>query len=445
MSGDPFFAQVAEDTLRYVERDLLSPDGACWSAEDADSVPASQVGTRQAPAPPRARSTSGRATRSSKRWVPTAAPGTAPGVQPGGNAPFDPQGEFGTGNLFYTARTIAAIAEQTGETPAAIGAALARGRQRLFAVRSQRPRPALDDKVLTAWNGLMLAAFARAARVLEPDGVLDDAVAGTGARHLATAVRVAQYLRHHLWDASRRRLWRRHSAGAAGVEAFAEDYACVAWGLIELFQATGDAAWLAWALDLHAVLDEQFLAPNDRGWYATTGEDPSVLLRQIEAYDGAEPSATSVAVTNLLTLARLTGRADLQERAEAVLAAQRGGLAAAPRVRPHLLAALSTLRQPAVEVVVVEGEPRGLAARLRQTIASRFMPGGVVVPIQAEQAKALAALAPWTTTYGADRPAAAFACRRFVCAAPITSEEALAVWLDEVTHPGAPEPPSTTH
>ena len=445
VSGDAFFAQVAEDTLRYVERDLRSPDGACYAAEDADSVPPEQAGVAGA------RATEGAFYLWSRDEIVEALGPDSRywelrfGVLPGGNAPFDPQEEFGVKNLLYTNKTIAAIVQQTGATAADIGAALARARQRLFEARSKRPRPALDDSVITAWNGLMLAAFARAARVLEPDGVLDDAVAGTGARHLASAERLARFLRTHVWDADRRRLWRRYAGGVASVDACAEDYACVAWGLIELFQATGHAEWLDWALDLHAVLDERFSA-GDRGWYATTGEDPSVLVRQIEEYDGAEPSATSVAVANLLALARFTGRADLQQRAEAVLASQREVLAAAPRVRPHLLAALSTTRQPVMEIVLTSADTPA-AARLRQVVAARFLPGAVVVPLVATQRDTLAVVAPWTAAY-ADRAAdapEAFVCRAFVCDAPVQSDDALAVRLDGLTAPAPPEDAGGVH
>jgi len=446
VSGDAFFAQVAEDTLRYVERDLRLPEGGCCAAEDADSVPPGQAGVAGA------RATEGAFYLWSRDEIVEALGPDSRfwelrfGVLPGGNAPFDPQEEFGTKNLLYTAKTIAAIVQQTGAPAADVGAALARGRQRLFEARSMRPRPSLDDSVITAWNGLMLAAFARAGRVLEPDGVLDDTVAGTGGRHLASARRLARFLRTHLWDGARRRLWRRYAAGVASVEACAEDYACVAWGLIELFQATGESEWLAWALELQGVLDERFLAPDDRGWYATTGEDPSVLVRQIEEYDGAEPSATSVAVGNLLALARLTGRADLQRRAEAVLASQREVLAAAPRVRPHLLAALSVTRQPAMEIVLSAADATG-ASRLRQVVNARFLPGAVVVPVVAAEGEPLAAVAPWTAAYGTRAPGApeAFVCRAFVCDAPVASDEALAVRLDTLTAPAPPEDAGGVH
>ncbi len=435
MSGDAFFAQVAEDTLRYVERDLLSPDGAFYSAEDADSVPASVAGQ------PGARATEGAFYIWSRDEIVEAlGPDSRVwemrfGVQPGGNAPFDPQEEFGKNNLFYTAKTIAAISQESGLTPADVGMALARGRQRLFAARETRPRPLLDDKVLTAWNGLMMAACARAGRVLAPGDALGEGIGGTGTVHLQVAQRCAAFVRDRLWNAETGRLLRRYAAGAAGIEAFAEDYAYLAWGLLELFQADGDPQWLAWAVRLHDTLDARFAAPHDQGWQATTGEDPTVLLRQLEEYDGAEPAATSVAVMNLLLLARLTGRAEYQAKAERVLAAWGQRLRAQPRVAPFMLAALSTAHLPPLEIALVEGGDAAGGTRLRHAVAARFLPSAAVVPVTSAHAEALAAAAPWVAAMPRSGGATAYVCRDFVCEQPVTDGEVLVTRLDELTKP----------
>ncbi len=442
LSGDSFFAQVAEDTLRYVSRDLTSPEGGFYSAEDADSIPPAQAG--QAEAHP----SEGAFYIWSRDEIVQVLGPDAPawerrfGVLPGGNAPFDPQGEFGVHNLFYTARTIADVASDTGLAPVAVGEALARGRQRLFEARRARPRPLRDEKVLTAWNGLMIAACARAARVLDVPGALGEEQPATGARHLAAAQRCARFLRSTLWDEAAGRLRRRYAAGAAGIEGFAEDYACLAWGLLELFQADGDPAWLGWARTLHATLERLFAAPDDAGWFATTGEDQSVLLRQVEEYDGAEPSATSVAVMNLLALARLTGEAGYQARAESVLRAWGGRLRRQPRVAPLMLAAAATSLLPAAEIAIVDAADAAAAQPLRDVVARRFLPSAVVVPIQPARVAALAAEAPWVeplqALYGAP---AALVCRDFVCERPTSDAGVLAALLDGLTAPlSEPEP-----
>ena len=115
-----------------------------------------------------------------------------------------------------------------------------------------------------------------------------------------------------MWDPAKRRLLRRYRAGDAAIEAYAEDYAYLVFGLLELFQATGDPDWLSWARQLQARQDELFWDAEGGGWFSTTGADPSVLLRMKEDYDGAEPSPTSVAALNLLTLAHLTGEKRLR-------------------------------------------------------------------------------------------------------------------------------------
>ncbi len=438
MSGDAFFAQVAEDTLRYVQRELLSPEGAFYSAEDADSVPADRAGQ------PAAHATEGAFyiwTRD--EIVQALGPDSRVwemrfGVLPGGNAPFDPHDEFGNRNLFYTAKTIAAIATESGLTPADVGMALARGRQRLFAARALRPRPLLDDKVLTAWNGLMIAACARAGRVLAPGDALGEGVGGTGAHHVKVAERCAAFVRDHLWNAETGRVYRRYADGQAGIDAFAEDYACLAWGLIELFQADGDPAWLAWAMRLHESLDALFGAAGDQGWYATTGEDPSVLLRQLDEYDGAEPSVSSVAVMNLLALARLTGRAEYQSKAERVLAAWGTRLRAQPRVAPLMLAALSVSLQPPIEIAIVGGGEAAPSQQLGHAVASRYLPSAVIVPVSRGPGSALAAVAPWTAAMTPRAgQATAYVCRDFICEQPLTAPEDLVARLDALAHPGA--------
>src|SRR5262249_13303129 len=203
------------------------------------------------------------------------------GVEPTGNAPVDPQQEFVGKNLLYAARSIDEVAKDTHRDPAQIVDALDRARGRLFEARARRPRPHLDDKVLTAWNGLMIAAFARAARVLAED------------RYLQAARRAAGVLRDRMWNPDTGTLLRRYRDGHAEIEGYAEDYAFLIFGLLELFQTDPDSAWLHWAIELQRRQDTLFWDGQEGGWFSTTGRDPTVLLRMKEDYDGAEPTASS--------------------------------------------------------------------------------------------------------------------------------------------------------
>jgi uncharacterized protein YyaL (SSP411 family) len=334
-------------------------------------------------------------------------------VLPDGNAPSDPQQEFTHKNLLYTARSIEEIASQTGRSREKVEEALSRARVTLLAVRNARPRPHLDDKVLTAWNGLMIAAFARAARVL--DG---------GREYLAAAQRAAEFLRVRLWNGGTRTLLRRYRRGDAGVEGYAEDYAYLVFGLLELFQADGDPRWLEWALTLQRRQDELFWDQADGGWFSTTGHDASVLLRLKEDYDGAEPAASSIAVLNLLTLSHLTADPLMAQKIERTLAAFAGRATQMGRAVPMMLSALSTYHAGMPQLVLVGDEP-GVQPLLEVT-RRRYRPSSVVVRVDPAHRDALAELLPWTSgmTMRDGRPTA-YMCRDFTCDAPVTTPDAL--------------------
>jgi len=293
-SGERFFADVAEDTLQYVMRQMTDEAGGFYSAEDADSTPPEQAGEADAhPA-------EGAFYLWTAREAEKIAGGDAAvikrryGIEPNGNAPIDPQHEFTGKNLLYIAKSIDHIARELGKTEDEIEATIARTRLRLFEARVKRPHPHLDDKVLTAWNGLMIAGFARAARVI-----------ANGAPYLEAAKRAATFIHDRMWNAETQTLLRRYRRGEASIEAYAEDYAYLISGVLELFFADPDVRWLDWARALQRRQDELFWDDADGGWFSTTGRDATVLLRMKEDYDGAEPTASAVSVFNLLTLSHL--------------------------------------------------------------------------------------------------------------------------------------------
>jgi uncharacterized protein YyaL (SSP411 family) len=424
ITGDRFYADVATDTLDYVRRDLTSAGGGFFSAEDADSIPPEEV----------------HATHPHKKegafyiWrdeeIRDALGADADlfcarfGVLPDGNAPSDPQEEFTHKNLLYTAQSIEGLASSSGLSPGEVDEALHRARVVLLARRAGRPRPHLDDKVLTAWNGLMIAAFARAARTLDEAG-----------GYLADGQRAARFLREHLWRESSRTLLRRYRQGEAGVDGYAEDYAYLIAGLLELFQADGDPSWLEWAISLQQRQNELFWDPVDGGWFSTTGQDESVLLRLKEDYDGAEPAASSVSVLNLLTLAHLVGddpsksgdaRSEWPEQIERTLSviAARGGQAG--RVAPMMLAGLSTFHAGVAQLVIVGEEGAADTRALLDVVRRRYLPSAVVIPISPKNRDGIAAVLPWTASlHAADSRATAYLCRNFACEFPTTDAEEL--------------------
>jgi uncharacterized protein YyaL (SSP411 family) len=339
------------------------------------------------------------------------------GILPDGNAPFDPQGEFTHKNLLYTARSIEEIANVTQRSPIDVASALARARATLLAVRAQRPRPHLDDKVLTAWNGLMIAAFARAGRVL-PDGE----------RYLAAATRAASFLKSRMWDG--KTLLRRYRAGDASIEAYAEDYAYLIFGLLEVFQADGNPQWLEWSLALQQRQDDLFWDPVEGGWFSTTGTDPSVLLRLKEVYDGAEPAASSVSALNLLALAHMTGDEGTAGKIERVLGSVGARLTGMGRAVPMMLAALSTYHAGMPQIVIAGRPEQDDTRALVDAVRSKYRPTAVTVRTDPARQADLARMLPWIGAMGMrDGRATAYVCRDFTCRAPTTDPEALTAEL----------------
>jgi len=415
-TGDAAYAEVAIDTLAYVRRELTQPEGGFYSAEDADSVPPEHADDAK-PHKMEGAFYIWADAELRQHLGPDAEPFCQRfGVKPDGNAPSDPQNEFTGKNILFTAKGLGDIAAGLGVSEAEVEAALARSRGVLLDVRGRRPRPHLDDKVLAAWNGLMMAAFARAGRVVPGGEVFTE-----------EAARAAAFLERHLWDPATQVLLRRYRNGSAAVPGYAEDYAYVTFGLIELFQATGDPHWIEWALVLQRRLDELFWDPAEGGWFSSTGDDPTVLLRLKETYDGAEPAASSVAALNLLALSHLTGDAEMSGRVERTLALFRAHLG---RAVPMMLAALSTYHAGMPQVVVAGDAGAADTAALLAATSGVYRPSALVVPAFTDRREALSRVLPWLEGMNArESRATAYVCRDFACQAPVHTAEALAAQL----------------
>jgi hypothetical protein len=228
-----------------------------------------------------------------------------------------------------------------------------------------------------------------------------------------------------MWDPASRVLLRRFRDDQAGIEGYAEDYAYLVFGILELFQADPAPDWLAWAVALQERQDELFWDEAEGGWFSTTGTDPSVLVRMKEDYDGAEPTASSVAVMNLLTLSHLseehaaawTGKIEKTLR----LFAQR--LEQAGRAVPMMAAALSAYAAGPQQIVVI-GD--GDAAGLTKTLANRYLPFATTLSLTEQRRDRIGAALPLVASMKrVDGRAAAYVCRNFTCGAPATSVEEL--------------------
>ena len=431
VSGDAFYAAVAEDTLAYVVREMTAPDGGFFSAEDADSTFVASGAAGGAAHEKREGAFYVWEAGEIDRLFGADAPVVRRrfGIEDHGNAPADPQGEFTNQNILYIAQSIEEAAARSSRTPEAVMAVLVEARATLFGERASRPRPHLDDKVITAWNGLMIAACARAARVFVDSP--------RRAQWLSAAERAAAAVEAHLWKPNERRLLRRYRDGEAAVDAFCEDYACLAWGLLELVQASGDARWLTWAREVIATQTTLFFDERDGGWFSTTGEDPSVLLRIKEDYDGAEPAAASVTVRNLLTLGHLVSDASFIDLAQRTLERYGPHLGQVARVMPLMLSNIAIWHSPAAQVVIAGDRAAADTQALEAVAAGIYAPGATQMTVgPAGAGAALGALLPWLAAMTArDGRATAYVCREFACQAPVQDAAALERQLREATGP----------
>ncbi len=360
-TGEDEFRRVAEAVFEYVLRDLKDSGGAFHAAEDADSVE-SRAESGGPPASGEEKLEGAywtwRGEEISERLDPESAAifCAAFGVESGGNArpESDPHGELEGRNTLYRALDEPTLVERFGEdAPDQLAAA----RKTLLEARGGRPLPHRDDKLVTAWNGLMIAALARGARVLARED-------------LATAARGAlEFLKRELWDGGR--LWRSFRGRRGEVAAFPADHAFLISGIIEMAALEPD--WLGWAIELQAALDRDWWSDERAGYLMRAELHGEPLLEIREDYDGAEPAANHVAAENLLKLAALTGNEAFGTRAEAILRGGARQLETQAFACPVLLGALD-LKLRGVAKMELRGEPsEELASKLRE----RFLPRAV--------------------------------------------------------------------
>ena len=410
-TGDGFFARVARETLAYVLRDLRAPEGGFYSAEDADSEGregAFYVWTR--------------AELDAVLGAEAAAfAADVFGATAEGNFEDEATRRRTGENVLHLPAASDELAEAHGLAPDAWGERLEAIRRRLFEHREQRPRPLLDDKVLTDWNGLMIAALARAAQALGEPRYAE--AAEEAARFLLTTLRSEDG-----------RLVHRYRNGDAGLQANLDDYAFLTWGLLDLYETTFDPDHLAAAIRLTDEMLGRFPAEGG-GFYFTPDDGEALIARQKETYDGAVPSGNSVALLNLLRLGRITGDARYDEAAEGVLRLAAPTVRRMPSAHALLLCGLDFAVGPTAEVVLASADVAG-AEPFVQALRGAYHPSKVVLRRTAAAAERLAALAPFTAEQQpvAGQPVA-YVCRDHACQAPTTDPQAMLAHLGGMERP----------
>jgi uncharacterized protein YyaL (SSP411 family) len=404
ITQDRQFESVTRDILDYVLRDMTSPEGGFFSAEDADSLlehgqPEHAEGAFYAWTEKEIDDALGEDAEIFKSHH---------GVQPNGNAPegSDPQNEF-VGKNILIERGVAKDRPASSEATAG-RQSLARSRERLLSIRNKRPRPHLDDKIIAAWNGLMISAFARAGAALnEP-------------RYIDAAKRAAEFVRRNLWTDGV--LFRSYREGRSNIEGFADDYAFVIQAIVDLYEATFEIEWLEFAVELQNAMDGLFWDDANGGYFSTSGKDASVVLRMKDDNDSAEPAASSVAALNLLRLAQIFNRGDWRARAEKTINAFAPTLNAFPSAMPQMLVALDYSLATPKQIVIAGKIDNEDTRTLAREVHSRFLPNKVLMHAGEYLGKNNEAIRAMSEING---KTAAYVCEDFTCQAPVTDPEAL--------------------
>jgi uncharacterized protein YyaL (SSP411 family) len=399
-TGKAFYRGVAEETLEYVLREMTGPEGGFYSAQDADSE--GEEGKFFVWRPDEVEAVLG--TRDAAVFD------DFYDVTPGGNW----EGK----NILHVVMDASEVAQQYGLSLEEAAAILDGGRAKLFTAREKRVKPGLDDKLLTSWNGLMLAALAEASIVFNHDDFRQAA--------LQNAEFVLSTLRFE--DAEGRiRLRRTYRNGEAKLNGYLEDYAFYADGLLWLYEATFDFRWLEAARVLMETLLALFWDEHEGGFFATSSDHETLIQRLKDWDDNATPSGNSVAVEVLLRLAVLTGEDSYRQHAARVLRKLGPALEKYPYGFARMLSALDFYLASPKEIAIL-GDPAEAATQaLLHTVYASYMPNKVVVlAVNLESAPPLPLLADRPLLEG--KPTA-YVCEHFACKAPVNTPEELAEQL----------------
>jgi uncharacterized protein len=431
------FEAVARDILDYVSRDMTAKEGGFFSAEDADSPdPVAAVYDRRNESAQSAEAGAHRAPLQksegafyvwTKKEIDSALGDAAEifdfhyGVQSHGNAPegSDPQDEFRGKNILIERHTVAETARQFKKSEDEVRQLLARSREQLLSIRGRRPRPHLDDKIISAWNGLMISAYARAAQILDEP------------RYLESATRAAGFLRTNLYEEKSKLLYRNYREGRSEIEGFADDYAFVIQGLLDLYEASFDIKWLKFAIELQETQDHSFFDEKNGGYFSTTGKESNVPLRMKDDNDSAEPAASSIATLNLLRLAQFRDDKQLEERAKNTIGAFGPTLSHFASAMPQMLVALDFSLSKPQQIVIAGKSASAETKALLEAVHRHFLPNTILIlAYGAEGQRYLGekneAIRAMSTVGG--KPAA-YVCENFTCKAPVTDSKQLAELL----------------
>jgi uncharacterized protein YyaL (SSP411 family) len=396
------FKVTAQEVLTYVLRDMQSRDAGFYSAEDADSE--GVEGKFYVWSEGEIRNVLSKEEFELAKAVFN--------VREEGNFLDEATRESSGENILHLKKTLPEISKELDVPLKQLKLQLEKIRGKLFKAREKRVHPGRDDKILTDWNGLMIAALAIAARELKEK------------KYSEAAKGAADFILSKML-ASNGRLLHRYKDGEAGITGFLEDYAFLVWGLIELYESTFDPSYLGYGVELTNQMIANFWDPEDGGFFHTPDDGEELLIRKKEFYDGATPSGNSVALLNLLRLARLTANNEFENRAVELIKAFSSTVSKSPAAYSHFMSGVDFLLGPSHEVVIVGGENNEDTLEMVEALRDEFMPNKVVLfKSIVDEKPGITSVAEFTRDYKAiDGQATAYVCSNYVCKKPTTDAE----------------------
>jgi hypothetical protein len=394
-TGKKQYAEVAEQIFTYVLRDMNSPEGGFYSSENADSE-----------------GEEGKFYVWSEKEIKDIL-GEEEGYLFCRFYGVTDRGNFeGEKNILHVTKTIEDFAKEEGIKPERLSEILDKSREKLFRDRERRVHPSKDDKILTDWSGLMIAAFAKGAQALDEPKYAD------------VASRAADFLLNNL-RRSDGWLLHRYREGEAAIPGYLDDYAFLVWGLLELYQTTFQICYIKEALALTNQMVEIFWDDQKGGFFFTGQDAEEVLARTKQVHDGAIPSGNSVALLNLLRLGRMTANQEFEKKADAAMQSIGGQVVRSPIGFTQLLVGLDFALGPTREIVITGEAKEENTKKMLGAIHQRFLPRKVVLlHPDGEEGEAIERISPYLREQGkVDGKATAYICENYACKLPTTDIE----------------------
>jgi len=406
LTGKKFFLHIAQEISQYVFSNLLSPEGAFYSAEDAESCPDEEIPEHKEEG-------------ANYLWLKNEVDELLGaeeskifcyyyGIEQHGNTIHDPHEVFGKKNVLYIAHDLFETAAKFDMSNEEISSIIDRAKEKLLQVRMKRPAPSLDDKILTNWNALTISALCSLFRASGEEIYVEN------------AVRAMSFILSELVAKDSNTLYHRYKDGEARFDGTLEDYSYVISALIDLYECTFDATYLKKAIEFNSAVLSKFYDKENGGFFDVDPAVSDIILNTKEIYDGAEPSGNSVQILNLLRLSSFTDNTELKDIAEKSLKLFSEDLRRMPFSSPAMLSTLSFFLNDPIEIIISGDSTNEKFYDLAKYVRSFYLPQSVLM----SSSKEMTELFPFISNIiGKQDEPLVYVCRNHACSLPTSDKE----------------------